>query len=65
MKLTCLSCECRAQFLCSLSLRLFESAAALTGALTVVNLLQCTNMREKTDFLEVLIAVVSSAKSLY
>ena len=51
--------------MCSLSLWLFESAAVLTGALTVVNLLQCTNLLEKSDFLEVLIAIVSSANSLY
>jgi len=51
---------------CSLSLWLFASAAVLTGAHTVLNLLlPCTNLHEKSDFLEVLIAIVSSANSLY
>lgn len=68
MKLTCLSCESRVQFgsrfvWFSFSLWLLESAAVLTGALTV-NLLQCTNLQEKSDFLEVFIAIVSSVNSL-
>lgn len=33
--------------MCSLSLWLFESAAVLTGALTVGKLLLCTNLHEK------------------
>lgn len=66
MKSTCLGYESRVEFgsrfvWFSLSLWVFELAAVLTDALTVVNLpLQCTNLQEKSDFLE----VVSSANSL-
>lgn len=68
MKSTCLGCESRVQFgslFVWFSLWVFELAAVLTDALAVVNLpLQCTNLQEKSDFLEVFIAFVSSANSL-